>query len=513
MNNYILDNQIIIDFLTPRFGEFKKSELLFKYLNEKCWKNIFVTSSQIDKLLYVLFREKKRNGFETSLKSCFSLLREFMNLIDVVKTPSYIDFENNLCSNDIEDYMIELSAKIISNAKIITRDKNFINNSELTISIDDFFKIEETPIHKVNFLDLKAQYLSMHNEMDKEIDNIITNTAFMGGKALRDFNENFADFIGTKHAIGVGNGTDAIEVALTALGVEKGDEIIVPANSFIASSEAVTNVGAKVVFVDCIDEFYSIDVLKIEEKITSKTKVIMPVHLYGQPADMTPIIEIARKYNLKILEDSAQAHGAVYKGKNIGTIGDIATFSFYPGKNLGAYGDGGAIVTNNDELAKKCIMIANHGRIDKYNHVFEGRNSRLDGIQAAILNVKLKHLTKWNEGRRRVAELYKKGLSKIKEITLPKQIQDTISVFHLFVLQVNDREKLALFLKENGISTGIHYPIGLPFLEAYKYLNHSKDDFPITYKNQNRIMSLPIFPEMTEEMVNFVVDKIKEFYK
>jgi len=158
-------------------------------------------------------------------------------------------------------------------------------------------------------------------------------------------------------------------------------------------------------------------------------------------------------------------------------------------------------------------MIANHGRIDKYNHVFEGRNSRLDGIQAAILNVKLKHLAKWNEGRRRVAELYKKGLSKIKEITLPKQIQDTISVFHLFVLQVNDREKLALFLKENGISTGIHYPIGLPFLEAYKYLNHSKDDFPITYKNQNRIMSLPIFPEMTEEMVNFVVDKIKEFYK
>jgi len=266
MNNYILDNQIIIDFLTPRFGEFKKSELLFKHLNKKCWKNIFVTSSQIDKLLYVLFREKKRNGFETSLKSCFSLLREFMNLIDVVKTPSYIDFENNLCSNDIEDYMIELSAKTISNAKIITRDKNFINNSELTISIDDFFKIEETPIHKVNFLDLKAQYLSMHNEMDKEIDNIITNTAFMGGKALRDFNENFADFIGTKHAIGVGNGTDAIEVALTALGVEKGDEIIVPANSFIASSEAVTNVGAKVVFVDCIDEFYSIDVLKIEEK-------------------------------------------------------------------------------------------------------------------------------------------------------------------------------------------------------------------------------------------------------
>jgi dTDP-4-amino-4,6-dideoxygalactose transaminase/predicted nucleic-acid-binding protein len=513
MNNYICDNQIIIDFLTPRFDEFKDSEKLFQYLSKKSWKNVFISSSQIDNLLYVLFREKKRNGFETNVKKCYSLLREFINLINIVKTPSYIDTENDLCSNDIEDYLIELSAKTISNAKIITRDKKFLQNSDLTISIEEFFEIEAKSIEKVDFLDLKAQYLSIHNEMDKAIDNVLKNTAFMGGNALKEFNKNFAEFIGTKYAIGVGNGTDALEIALTALGVRKADEVIVPANSFIATSEAVTNIGAKVVFVDCIDEYYSIDVLKIEEKITNKTKVIIPVHLYGQPADMDSIMEIAKKYNLKVLEDSAQAHGAVYKNKNIGTIGDIATFSFYPGKNLGAYGDGGAITTNDDELAKKCLMIANHGRIDKYNHEFEGRNSRLDGIQAAVLNVKLKYLTKWNEGRRRVVKLYKKGLSAINEIVLPRQFDDSVGVYHLFVIQTDEREKLSSYLKERGISTGVHYPIGLPYLEAYKYLNHTKEDFPITYKNQNKIMSLPIYDEMTDEMVKYVIDKIKEFYK
>ena len=366
---------------------------------------------------------------------------------------------------------------------------------------------------KVPFLDLKAQYNSIKDEMDIAIINIIENTAFVGGKALLDFNQSFANFIDTKHAIGVGNGTDAIEIALMALGVQDGDEVIVPANSFIATSEAVTSAGGKVIFVDCLDEYYSIDSTKIEEKITSKTKIIIVVHLYGQPADMDSISEIAKKYNLKILEDSAQAHGAVYKGKKVGSIGDIATFSFYPGKNLGAYGDGGAIVTNDDDLAKKCKMIANHGRIEKYNHEFEGRNSRLDGLQAAVLSVKLNHISKWNQDRRRVAELYRNGLSGIKEVILPKQFNETESVYHLFVIQVENREKLVPYLKEKGISTGIHYPIGLPFLKAYAYMNHTKEDFPITFKNQSRLLSLPIYPEMTEEMIYYVINSIKGFYK
>ena len=366
---------------------------------------------------------------------------------------------------------------------------------------------------KVPFLDLKAQYASIKNEMDEAISNIIENTAFIGGKALADFNNNFANFIGTKHVIGVGNGTDALEIALKALGVKPGDEVIVPANSFISTSEAVTAIGGKVVFVDCLDCYYSIDSSKIESSITRKTKVIIVVHLYGQVAEMDKILEIAKKHDLKVLEDSAQAHGAVYKDKKIGTIGNIATFSFYPGKNLGAYGDGGAIVTNDDKLAKHCKMLANHGRIDKYNHEFEGRNSRLDGLQAAVLNVKLGYLDSWNEGRRRVAELYKKGLSDISELVLPKQFKNSVSVFHLFVIQTDERDNLSAYLKDKGISTGIHYPIGLPYLAAYKYLEHSKDDFPITYKNQNKILSLPIYAEMTDEMVQYVIDAIKSFFQ
>jgi dTDP-4-amino-4,6-dideoxygalactose transaminase len=366
---------------------------------------------------------------------------------------------------------------------------------------------------KVPFLDLKAQYASIKDEMDAAINNIIENTAFIGGKVLIDFNSNFAQFISTKHSIGVGNGTDALEIALVALGVETGDEVIVPANSFISTSEAVTAVGGQVVFADCLDYYYSIDPSKIESLITQKTKVIIAVHLYGQVAEMDKILEIARKYNIKVLEDSAQAHGAQYKGNKIGTIGDIATFSFYPGKNLGAYGDGGAIVTNDDKLAKQCKMLANHGRIDKYNHEFEGRNSRLDGLQAAVLSVKLKHLDKWNKGRRRVAELYTAGLSGVKDIKLPKQFDDSVSVFHLFVIQTDLRDELSAYLKEKGISSGIHYPIGLPYLAAYKYLEHTKEDFPITYKNQNRIISLPIYPEMTEEEIFYVIDSIKEFHK
>ena len=364
---------------------------------------------------------------------------------------------------------------------------------------------------KIPFVDLKSQYQSIKSEMDEAISDIIDNTAFIGGKALSDFNDNFARYIGSNNAIGVGNGTDAIIIALKALGISTGDEVIVPANSFIATSEAVTAASGKVVFVDYHPDTYSIDISKIEEKVTNKTKVIIPVHLYGQPADMDPILKIAEKYNLKVLEDSAQAHGARYNNRKIGTFGDIATFSFYPGKNLGAYGDGGAIVTNNDKLADLCKMYANHGRIDKYNHEFEGINSRLDGLQAAVLNVKLKYIDNWNEQRREVASWYKKYLSSTENIILPIELENTLPVYHLFVIRTKKRNELQQYLKENGISTGVHYPIGLPFLNAYKYLNHKPEDFPVTYQYQNEILSLPIYPEMTEEMVKYVSEKINFF--
>jgi dTDP-4-amino-4,6-dideoxygalactose transaminase len=341
---------------------------------------------------------------------------------------------------------------------------------------------------------------------------VISQTAFIGGSHLKTFEEAFAKYCSVKHCIGVGNGTDALFIALKSLGIGNGDEIITAANSFIATSEAITMAGAKVVFVDINPLTYNIDINKIEAKITPKTKAIIPVHLYGQPADMDPILNIAKKYNLKIVEDAAQAHGALYKGKRIGSIGDIACFSFYPGKNLGAYGDGGAIVTNNDDWAIKARMFANHGRIGKYDHEIEGVNSRLDGLQAAILRVKLKHLPEWTEARRRNAYCYNNYLKDSGVIT-PVEINDVTTVYHLYVVRVKKelRQKLQDHLQSRGISTGIHYPIALPNLLAYAYLGHSEQDFPEATKASQEIVSLPMFPELNESQIQYIAESIKSF--
>lgn len=364
---------------------------------------------------------------------------------------------------------------------------------------------------KVPFVDLKAQYQNIKSEIDSAIKNVINDTAFISGKYAKIFEDEFAKYCDSQYCIGVGNGTDALFIALKALGISSGDEVITVANSFIATSEAITASGARVIFVDCHPDYYTIDVEKIEEKITDKTKAIIPVHLYGQPADMDRILEIAKKYNLYVIEDSAQAHGAKYHNQRVGTFGDIACFSFYPGKNLGAYGDAGAILTNNEELATKCRMLANHGRIEKYNHEFEGYNSRLDGLQAAILSVKLKYIDEWNEKRREVAYNYNKLLENINVVT-PKELSQTECVYHLYVIRTKNRDRLKGYLKNKEISTGIHYPIGLPFLRAYRYLNYKPEDFPITYQYQNEILSLPIYPELTMEQQIYICNNIKEFF-
>lgn len=364
----------------------------------------------------------------------------------------------------------------------------------------------------IPFVDLKAQYNSIKEEIDNAISEVISKTAFIGGPHVKSFEESFASFCSAKYCVGVGNGTDALTIAVKALGVGEGDEVITVANSFIATSEAISNAGAKVVFVDINPDTYNIDVKKIEEKITDKTKAIMPVHLYGQPADMDPIMELAKKYNLKVIEDSAQAHGAVYNGKKIGSIGDLGCFSFYPGKNLGAYGDAGAIVTNSEELAIKARMIANHGRIDKYNHEVEGENSRMDGLQGAVLNVKLKYLPDWTESRRRNAYLYNEYL-KDTDLVTPVEIENVNAVYHLYVVRVKSevRTKLQEHLKSKGIATGIHYPITLPNLLAYQYLKHAESDFPEASKTSQEILSLPMFPELTEDQIKYVADSIKNF--
>jgi dTDP-4-amino-4,6-dideoxygalactose transaminase len=365
---------------------------------------------------------------------------------------------------------------------------------------------------KIPFVDLKTQYESIKEEMDRAIATVISQTAFIGGPHLKSFEEAFAKFCGVKSCVGVGNGTDALYISLRAMGIGPGDEVITAANSFIATSEAITSSGARVVFVDINPKTHNIDTGKIEAKITPKTKVIIPVHLYGQPADLDPIISLAGKYSLKILEDAAQGHGSVYKGRRIGSIGDMACFSFYPGKNLGAYGDGGAIVTNNDELALKARMIANHGRIGKYDHEMEGVNSRLDGLQAAVLSVKLNHLEKWNEMRRKNAYLYNKYLADTDLVT-PVEIPEVSAVYHLYIVGVEKeaRKSLQDHLQSKGISTGIHYPIALPNLTAYAYLGHSEKDFPEATKASHEILSLPMFPELTEGQIRYVAEAIREF--
>lgn len=359
----------------------------------------------------------------------------------------------------------------------------------------------------VPFVDLFCQYKEIKSAIDKAITETIANSSFIGGRNVKKFEEEFSEYSEISHVIGCANGTDSLEIILKAWGIGPGDEVIVPAHSWISTSECVGNVGARPVFVDVEQHFYTIDVQKIEQKITERTKAIIPVHLYGHPANMIGIMEIAKKYDLFVLEDCAQAHGADINGKKVGTFGDAASFSFYPGKNLGAYGDAGCMATNNDELASVLRTIANHGQTAKHNHVMEGRNSRLDGIQAAILSAKLPHLNEWTERRRHNASLYDKFLSG-KEVGLPRQKAGYKHVYHLYVIQVEDRDSVQQKLRERGVETAIHYPTALPFLPCYKHHQNKVENFPISHHDQSRILSIPMFAELTEEQIKYVADKL-----
>jgi len=365
----------------------------------------------------------------------------------------------------------------------------------------------------ISLVDLKAQYNSIKTEIDNAIQGVLDSTSFIMGEELERFEEEFALFCNTKYAIGVANGSDALILALRACSITKGDEVITVPNTFIATTEAITHIGGKIAFIDINPKTYTIDVSKIEEKISNKTRAIIPVHLYGQPADLDPIIELAKKYNLKIIEDAAQAHGAEYKGKKVGSIGDVACFSFYPGKNLGAYGDAGMIMTNSEEITQKVKLLRNHGSIKKYEHKIEGYSSRLDNLQAAILRVKLKYLNKWNGMRRKNARKYNELLNNIDGIITPYEADYAKHVYHLYLIRTEDRNQLREKLKSNDIATGIHYPIPLHLQEAYKYLGYKKGDFPITEKASQEILSLPMFAELTDEQIGGIVEIVKNFKK
>jgi dTDP-4-amino-4,6-dideoxygalactose transaminase len=363
----------------------------------------------------------------------------------------------------------------------------------------------------VPFVDLKAQYQSIKSEIDPAIQTVLNETAFVGGKYVEGFEKAFAEKFGVKHCVSCANGTDAIYITLKALGIGPGDEVITVANSFIATSETITQTGAKPVFVD-IDRYFHIDAAKIEAKITPKTKAVIPVHLFGQAADLDAIKAVCDKHKLHLVEDCAQSHFSTYKGRPTGTTGIAGTFSFYPGKNLGAYGDGGAIISNDDAFARQARLFACHGSLQKYVHEIEGINSRLDSLQAVILKIKLGHIDDWNKARNSHALKYNELLAGLKPVETPQLRPGTFHIFHLYVIRAERRDDLAAHLKTQGVATGIHYPYALPLMPAYKYLGHTPADFPVAAGWQEQILSLPMYPELADDQIAYVADAIKAFY-
>ena len=361
---------------------------------------------------------------------------------------------------------------------------------------------------KVPFVDLHAQYLSIKAEIDSAIAEVIAESAFIRGRHVDSFERVWADALKVKHCVSCANGTDALYIAMRGLGITPGDEVITTAHSWIATSETITQAGGRVVFCDTQKDTFNIDPNLIEARITKSTVGIIPVHLYGQPADMDEIMAIAKKHNLWVIEDCAQAHLASYRGKLVGTFGNAATFSFYPGKNLGAYGDAGCIVTNDDRLADWTATFARHG--GKGEHMIEGINSRMDGLQAAILNVKFPHLPAWTTARRRIAARYNALLGGIDNLSTPKVEANRSHAYHLYVVATDKRELLKKSLGDAGITTSLNYPKALPFYPAYSYLGHKSTDFPVAYQNQSRILSLPIYPEMTDDMIEYVADQCRK---
>jgi dTDP-4-amino-4,6-dideoxygalactose transaminase len=365
---------------------------------------------------------------------------------------------------------------------------------------------------QVPFLNLRAPHDLLRSEINAAIQEVIDANAFAGGPFVAKFEEDFAKFCDAKYSIGVGNGTDALWFILLALGVGPGDEVITTPGTFMATAEAISYCGAKPVFVDIDESTYNLDPALIEKAITKKTKAIMPVHLFGQCADMDPIMEVAGKHGLPVVEDACQAHGAEYKGRKAGSLGVAAAFSFYPGKNLGAIGEAGGITTNDAKLRDTMMTLRDHGQAKKYHHSMIGWNGRMDGIQGAVLRIKLRHLAQWNEQRRKNAERYHELLGHTAGLVLPKAAKDRKHVYHVYAVRVKDRDAKLKRLGERGINCGIHYPIPVHLQEAYRFLGYGKGSFPIAERCAEEFLSLPMFPELNEEQIQAVVKEVRQCF-
>jgi dTDP-4-amino-4,6-dideoxygalactose transaminase len=366
------------------------------------------------------------------------------------------------------------------------------------------------PQMKVPFLDLKAHHAPLIDKFDGAIREVIESSAFAGGPFVERFEEEFAAFCGSSYAIGVGNGTDALWLTLLALGIGEGDEVITVPNTFIATAEAITYCKAQPVFVDVDENTFTMDPTQLKKSLTTRTKAIIPVHLFGQPADMDPILEFARAHGLFVIEDAAQAHGADYKGRKAGTLGDAGCFSFYPGKNLGAFGEAGAVVTNDAELTKKIQVLRDHGQDRKYYHSLAGWNCRMDGIQAAVLSIKLRHLEDANRLRREHALQYNQAFAGIDEVATPFEANYARHVYHVYAIRVEERDEIRRHLAEKGIGCAVHYPIPIHLQEACRNLGHRAGAFPVAENLAEEFLSLPMFPELTEEQIEYVAHCVGE---
>ena len=364
----------------------------------------------------------------------------------------------------------------------------------------------------IPFIDLKAQLATIEHEVMPAMKSVLDNTAFILGQDVAAFEQEFAAYCTCDHAVGVASGLDALKLSLRALDVQPGDEVITAANTFIATTLAASAIGAKPVLVDIEPDSFNLDPKQLEAAITPKTKVLLPVHLYGRPADMDPIIRIAQKHQLHILEDASQAHGARYKGKRVGAFGDLAAFSLYPGKNLGAYGDGGIVTTQNDQLAAALKTLRNYGSSQKYYHDLLGENSRLDTLQATVLRIKLKHLDAWSQRRRQHAATYHEGLKNVGDLILPPEHPDFEPVYHLYVIRTQKRDDLMAYLQAHGVGCIIHYPIPIHLQKAYEGHGWVKGQFPVTEAIANEILSIPMFPELTEAQQQYVIQTIRNFF-
>ena len=502
--NYLFDNNIVIDILSERRTEkYPQSLEVYKTMQTK-QNNIFISSSSLDNIEFILFKEIKTQ-FNYSNKEALDEVHErikiFVQNVKIAKTPSYIEIDYS----DIEDSQVIGSAKAIG-AKVITRDEYMLQKySEIAMQPAEFLKRKED--NKIDFANLKKQYLMYQPELEEDMEKVLNNASYIMGDAVKELEQNLEEFTGAKHAITCASGTEALIIAMMALDIKPGDEIITTPFTFIATAETIAFLGAKPVFVDIDEKTYNIDPSKIEEKITPNTKAIIPVSLYGQPADMDAIVTIAEKHNLKVIIDGAQSFGSTYKGKTDSNLGDISTTSFFPAKPLGCFGDGGAVFTNSDELAQKMKMLRVHGQNKRYHHKYIGVGGRMDTLQCAVVNVKLKHYKKDLTLRQEVAEKYTQALQN-KELITPYQNPDTTSAWAQYSVRVKNRDELQTKLKEKGIPTAVHYPMPLHLQECFEYLGYSKGDFPIAERVSEEIMSLPMNPYVKDDEIEYITTQL-----